>query len=59
MQFPDDAGRDAGAALDFLGQRGIIARDTEGNGLPDCLRITIGREAEMGAVADALDAFMA
>lgn len=59
VRFPDDGGRDAGAAIDFLGRRGIIPRETDANGLPGCLRITIGRESEMRAVADALDAFMA
>jgi histidinol-phosphate aminotransferase len=59
VRFPQDADRNAAAALAFMGRRGIIPRETDANGLAGCLRITIGRETEMRAVADALDAFMA
>ena len=59
VQFPDAPERSAQAAQQFLNARGIIPRETHANGLPDCLRITIGREHEMRAVADALSAFMA
>ena len=58
MRLPDRAGRDAGAALRFLNQRGIIPRETGGYGLPGCLRFTIGRENEMRATADAVGEFM-
>ena len=59
VRFPDEAGRDAAAADRFLTGRGIVARRVEPYHLPDCLRITIGLEAEMDAVAQALEAFMA
>ena len=59
VRFPDDAKHGANAALDFMQGRGIIARDTASVGLPDCLRITIGREDEMRVVADALTDFLA
>ncbi len=56
--FPDDASRDAAAADGFLNSRGIIVRRLGKYGLGGCLRITIGTEVEMHAVADALDDFM-
>ena len=48
----------AEAALAFLRARGLIVRAVRGYGLPDCLRITIGTEEEVGLVADAATAFM-
>jgi histidinol-phosphate aminotransferase len=50
---------DAEAARLFLKDRGILVRQMNGYGLPDCLRITIGTEAEMHTVADALKGFLA
>jgi len=58
VRFPKDAGRDAASAMTFLNARGIIPRQTAVYKLPDCLRITIGREDEMRAVAAALADFM-
>jgi histidinol-phosphate aminotransferase len=58
VRFPDDAAHDAAAAIAFLNGRGIIPRETVANGLPGCIRITIGTEAENRAVAAALDEFM-
>ena len=58
VRFPNRAGHDAAAAMNFLNQRGIIPRQTGSYGLPDCLRITIGREDEMRALAAALRDFM-
>jgi histidinol-phosphate aminotransferase len=45
---------DADAADIFLKSRGLILRRMEPYGLPSCLRITIGTEAEMRALATAL-----
>jgi histidinol-phosphate aminotransferase len=53
------AGRDAGEADAAFRARGIIVRAMGGYGLPGCLRITIGAEDEMHAVAEAAQAFMA
>ncbi|ABC24059.1 histidinol-phosphate transaminase [Rhodospirillum rubrum] len=47
------------AADAALRQQGIICRRVAGYGLPNCLRITIGRDDEMQAVVEALGAFMA
>ncbi|HJO69457.1 MAG TPA: histidinol-phosphate transaminase [Rhodospirillales bacterium] len=58
VQFPATPDRDAAAADAFLKARGLIARRLGGYGLPGCLRITIGRAEEMGAVADALTEFV-
>jgi len=58
VAFPDRSGRDADAANDFLNERGIIPRKVGNYGLPNCLRITIGLEADMRAVVSALNEFM-
>jgi len=49
VKFPDARAADA-----FLRARGIIVRAVASYGLPDYLRITIGREDEVRAVAEAL-----
>lgn len=49
---------DADAADTFLRERGIIVRRMDGYGLPDHLRITIGRDDENQALVEALTAFM-
>jgi histidinol-phosphate aminotransferase len=58
VRFPDDGARNAAAAIAFLNARGIIPRETVANGLPGCIRISIGTEAENRAVAAALRDFM-
>jgi len=58
VRFPADEARNADAANAFLNGRGIIPRQVRGYGLPDCLRVTIGREHEMRALAAALAVFM-
>ncbi|PIW28939.1 MAG: histidinol-phosphate transaminase [Rhodospirillales bacterium CG15_BIG_FIL_POST_REV_8_21_14_020_66_15] len=57
-RFPDTPGRTAEEADAHLKSRGIIARRVAGYGLPDCLRITIGKAEEMEAVIKALREFM-
>ena len=59
VRFPDDAGRCAEAADRFLAKRGIAVRRMDAYRLADCLRITVGLETEMEAVAGALEEFMA
>ena len=59
VRFPVEPGQDAAAADRFLTERGIVARRMEPYHLADCLRITIGLEAENEALAQALEAFMA
>jgi histidinol-phosphate aminotransferase len=58
VRFPEDNGHNAAAAIAFLNDRGIIPRETVANGLPGCIRITIGTEAENRAVAATLVEFM-
>jgi histidinol-phosphate aminotransferase len=58
IHFPNDAGKGAAACDEFLKSRGIILRRVVSYGLPDCLRLTIGREDENRAVVAALAAFM-
>jgi histidinol-phosphate aminotransferase len=50
---------EAAAADAFLKDCGIIARRVAGYGLPDSLRITVGRTEECDAVCDALARFLA
>lgn len=57
IRFPDTDSRSADAANDFLVSRGIIPRKVANYGLPDCLRLTIGTEAQMRATVDALRDF--
>jgi histidinol-phosphate aminotransferase len=57
-RFPTVSNRNAAAADAFLKGAGIIVRRMEGYGLPDSLRITIGREDEMRAAVDALTRFL-
>jgi histidinol-phosphate aminotransferase len=59
LRFPANGGRDADQAHAFLNGRGIIPRKMGAYGLADSLRITIGLEDEMKAVAAALADFMA
>ncbi|MEW5704203.1 MAG: histidinol-phosphate transaminase [Pseudomonadota bacterium] len=58
VRFPDDSLHNAEAANRFLNERLIIPRAVANYGLPDCLRITVGKEDEMRAVAKALAEFM-
>tara|TARA_Y100001936_G_scaffold253824_1_gene321374 strand:+ start:2628 stop:3689 length:1062 start_codon:yes stop_codon:yes gene_type:complete len=59
VRFRDDASHNSQAAMAYYGSKGIIPRETGGYGLPDCLRVTIGRENEMRAFTDATKEFMA
>jgi len=51
-QFPSVQGADK--AYEYLLTQGIITRKLGSYDLPDCLRITVGLESEMKALADAL-----
>ncbi|MHC8508410.1 MAG: histidinol-phosphate transaminase [Rhodospirillales bacterium] len=53
-----NGGRGARAADAFLKSRGIICRGVAAYGLPEHLRVTIGTEDEMRALAAALKEFM-
>ncbi len=56
--FPKGEAQGADAADEFLKARGIIVRRVGAYGLPDCLRITIGTEADNRAVVAALADFL-
>ena len=58
IHFPKDAAKGAVACDEFLKSRGIILRRVGGYGLPDCLRLTIGSEADNRAVVSALAEFV-
>lgn len=58
VHFAKDGGKTADAADKFLKQRAIIVRKVGAYGLPDCLRVTIGTEADNRAVAAALADFV-
>ena len=57
VEFPEDDGRNAAAALAHLADHGLIPRATAGNRLPNHLRITVGLEDEMRALVEAIEAF--
>jgi histidinol-phosphate aminotransferase len=59
LRFPGVNGRDAATAQTWLKERGILVRGMASYGLPDCLRVTIGTEAETRAVIAALAEFVA
>ena len=50
---------DAEAVRQYLKTRGVLVRQMGAYGLPDCLRITIGTEEEVRAVASGVEAFLA
>ena len=58
IHFPTTTGKDAAACDEFLKARAIILRRVGAYGLPDCLRLTVGTEAENRAVIAALAEFM-
>ena len=59
VEFPSNSGRDAENADRFLAAKGIIPRAMANYGLPDCLRITVGSEADLQVLTAALGEFMA
>ncbi len=58
IHFPRDKAKSAVACDEFLKSRAIILRRVAGYGLPDCLRLTVGSEAENRAVVAALAEFV-
>ncbi|MFB2550389.1 histidinol-phosphate transaminase [Ensifer soli] len=58
IHFPDEDGRRAAEADDFLTARGLILRAVRGYGLPNALRLSIGPEEANLAVVAALAEFM-
>ncbi len=58
IHFPKDAAKGAAACDELLKSRGIILRRVAGYGLPDCLRLTVGSEADNRAVVAALAEFV-
>jgi histidinol-phosphate aminotransferase len=58
VRFPSVKGHDASSAMAYFVENGVVPRETSGYGLSDCLRITIGREDEVRAVAAIAAEFM-
>ncbi|CAK0780112.1 Histidinol-phosphate aminotransferase [Azospirillaceae bacterium] len=60
ISFAEQSGEKAQSetARQFLKKRGILVRQMNSYGLPDCLRVSIGREEEMRAVVSALAEFL-
>ena len=58
VHFPEAEGQDAMAAAAFLSDRGLIVRPLQPYGLPNALRISIGRDDDNRAVVEALRAFV-
>jgi len=59
IHFPHQPGKTAHEADDFLCRHGLILRGLDNYGLPDCLRLTVGREDANRKVASVLGEFMA
>lgn len=59
IRFPNEQGRTARDADEFLMKRGLILRAVASYGLPDCLRLTVGPEEANRLVVQALADFMA
>ncbi|PLX38585.1 MAG: histidinol-phosphate transaminase [Hyphomicrobiales bacterium] len=59
VHFPEETGKTAAEADDFLQSQGIVLRAVGNYGLPNALRMTIGSEEANRAVIDALTRFMA
>ncbi|GEQ99588.1 histidinol-phosphate aminotransferase 2 [Iodidimonas gelatinilytica] len=58
IRFPKEQGFTAEEANQYLTERGYLLRWLPGQGLADCLRLTIGTEQENHAVIELLRAFM-
>lgn len=58
VRFPDEPGRTAADADNYLTARGILLRRVESYGLPQYLRISIGRGDECEAAAAAIADFL-
>jgi len=58
IHFPSEKTTGAAACDEFLQSRAIILRRVGAYGLPDCLRLTVGTEAENRAVIAALADFV-
>jgi histidinol-phosphate aminotransferase len=58
VRFGAGAKTGAAAADKFLRREGIILRRVDNYGLPECLRITIGREDEMKKLVSAIGRFL-
>jgi len=58
IKLPDEAGRNAEACDAFLKEHGIIIRRMAGYGLPDCLRISVGRMDEMRTFVHVMGEFL-
>jgi histidinol-phosphate aminotransferase len=58
LTFPKQSGRTAGDADAFLSARGFVLRAVASYGLPDSLRLTVGREEANKGVVTALQEFM-
>ena len=58
VRFPAEKDRNASSAMTYFSENGVVPRETSGYGLPDCLRITIGREDEVRRTAEIAADFM-
>jgi histidinol-phosphate aminotransferase len=59
VRFGSDPKRGSAAADRFLRSEGIILRRVDNYGLPECLRVTVGREEEMRKLVASLGKFLA
>ena len=59
VHFPKTPGKTAVEADAYLTSKGLIVRPVGAYGLPDSLRVTVGKEAENRRLVEALRDFMA
>ena len=59
VRFPDDPAHNSQSAMAFFGSKGFILRETKIYGLPECLRVTVGKEEAMKALDVIAKEFMA
>lgn len=58
VEFPATPEKNAVAANHFLRQQGVVVREMSSYDLPQCLRVTVGKEEENKAFISALQAFL-
>ncbi len=59
VRFPNDVAHNSQAAMAFFSRKGLILRETGIYGLPECLRVTVGKEEAMKALVVNAKEFMA
>ncbi|MBD21190.1 MAG: histidinol-phosphate transaminase [Rhodospirillaceae bacterium] len=59
VQFGDNESNNAQEAMKFFANKGILPRETSGYGLPNCLRVTVGKQKELEKFVGVVEEFLA